>query len=241
MNDADLTNLIHRANAPAGEQPLVERPLTDTVTWARVWTQAPRPDGADCEQPAYYAYLIRDSAARCIGVVVDQGEDDLHAFMLPHRRGHGHMSQALREVILPHLLRQQGRDEQRITISRNYGQATFEAAERAARAAGFEPLDLGEQAETHRATLRYQPADPEALPWFEGRDTLPTAERVRQLRRQVAYLASRLRIIGTEVGLQWSEEDLAADIDLLAADVLALQEKIEQGAWDAAKREGRTL
>lgn len=241
MNDEALTHLIYRANAAAGEQPLVARPLTDTVAWARLWTQAPQPDATDAEQPNYYAYLIRDKAGRCIGVVVDQGEDDLHALMLPHRRGRGHMSQALREVILPHLIRQWGRTEQRITISRNFGQATFEAAERAARAVGFEPLELGEQAEEHRATLRYQPADPEALPWYEGRNTLPTAERVRQLRREVAYLASRLRIIGAEVELQWGEEDLAVDVDLLADDVLALQEKIERGAWAAAKREGRTL
>ncbi|MCR5890419.1 hypothetical protein LRS06_22080 [Hymenobacter sp. J193] len=200
MNDETLARLIYRANGAYGQEIVVERPLTDTVGWARIWLQAPHPNESDLLTPNYDAYLIRDRTQRCVGLVIDHGENDLHAYVPPHRRGRGLMSQALREVILPHLLGRGDRTEQRITISRNYGQATFEAAARAARAAGFEPLELGEQAEQNTLTLRYRPANAGNLPWVEGRNTLPTLERVGQLRRELAYVASRLQRIGAEAG-----------------------------------------
>ncbi|MBG8555008.1 GNAT family N-acetyltransferase [Hymenobacter guriensis] len=241
MNDETLARLIYRANGAYGQEVLVERPLTETISWGRIWLQAPQPDESDLLTPNYYAYLIRDQAQRCVGLVIDHGEKDLHVYVPPHRRGRGLMSQALREVILPHLLGRGDRTEQLITISRNYGQATFEAAARAARAAGFEPLELGEQAEENTLTLRYRPAEADALPWIEGRNTLPTMERVGQLRRQLAYLASRLQLIGAEVELQLGDEVLTDDIANLTREVQDLGERIETATWAVARNQGHRL
>lgn len=143
---------------------MYERPLTETVSVIRCWLAMSRPDDADCLQPSYKAYLIRPPQQAYVGIVLDHGPPDLHVFMNPAHRGQYYLSTALREVILPHLL--QDRDVQQITISRNSGRATFEAAWQAARgrprAAGFVPVAEREQAEENVATLQYRPAEPAA-------------------------------------------------------------------------------
>lgn len=226
MTNESLSRLLDRANGAEGPEIIIQRPLTKSVSWARVWLAMPRPDESDSMQHGNKAYLIRNGQ-QYVGIVLDHGFADLHVFVPPPHRGQHYLSNALRDVILPHLL--QDRQEQRITISRNFGQETFQAAERAALAAGFMLLEL-EEDEENVATLQFTTR--QVLSEIKGENTRPTQQRLTQIRQQLAYHASCLHMLSAEVELLLGDKVLPEDIRDLASEVHYLRERIESAAWD---------
>jgi hypothetical protein len=87
-------------------------------------------------------YFIKNAKNKYVGIVEDGG-NDLHWYILPYNRGNGHLTKALREVILPHLLRD--RDTQRITINEGFiGKKMAIASERIALCLGFKEVWNGD-------------------------------------------------------------------------------------------------
>jgi hypothetical protein len=140
----------------------------------------------------YFLYLILNAEQVYIAAVLDMS-DDLHWLVQPMFRGRGHLTTALRAVILPHLLKQ--RKQQRITINRGIGLKSFNASEKVARAAGFE---LTEQTE-HNSTFTFKLVEHDPIPSFPGIDRPISEARMHELRQEFAYHATCLRHMQAEI------------------------------------------
>ncbi|WP_139926350.1 hypothetical protein [Hymenobacter sp. DG01] len=235
MTHETLHSVLARANGGDGPEILILRPLTESVVWASLWLEAPRPDQTDRRQHGSKVYLIRNELQEYVGIVLDHGPADLHVYVPPQHRGHHYMSKALREVILPHLFLD-GREVQHITISRNFGRKTFEAAQNAALAAGFVPVHRAEDEEQNIATLEFTPVNPDDMPYYPGTDTEPSAERLQQIKRQLAYHASCLQLLSDEVAMHLADDFLPEEIEELAIDVHGLYDKIQRAVREMKER-----
>jgi hypothetical protein len=87
------------------------RRLTDNVVFGRVWPERLNGRVADASYKLYFVLL----GARCIGVVLEMDDTDLHWYVLEEHRKHGHLHAALRACILPHIF-SDGRSSQRVTV-----------------------------------------------------------------------------------------------------------------------------
>jgi hypothetical protein len=228
MTDETLSSFIDRANELPGPEIVFTRPLTANVYLARAWRAAPDP--TDKVWPIDYGYglyLIQNPAQRFVAAVLDMGED-LHWLVQPSFRGQGYLTQALRSVILPHLL--QNREQQRITISRGLGTEAFLASEKVARTAGFELLEASpiESIFIHKA-LSIEP-----IIFFEGVNQPLARGRMQALRQQFTYHAACLRQMKAEIELSLGNSFFTDCLDDLAAEVHNQKDQLEKH-WAAAQ------
>ena len=81
-------------------------------------------------------YFIKDGSGVYVGGVHNGGWTDLHWVMLPEYRKMGYLTKAMKEYILPHILRE--REVQQITIDGGWiGKENFNASSKVALALGF--------------------------------------------------------------------------------------------------------
>ena len=83
-------------------------------------------------------YFIKNAKNKYVGIVQDGG-NDLHWYILPHHRGNGYLTNALRETILPHLLID--KVSQCITINEGHiSKKMADASEKVALSVGFKKI-----------------------------------------------------------------------------------------------------
>lgn len=120
MTDESIEKLIDSLNMKEGNDLVVLSELSTSIDSARVRIKLPK----SADEYWLPFYFIKDKAGVYVGAVHDMGNDissvstgsDLHVFVKTDHRRKGHLSQAMNEVILPHLY-QSGRKKQRITFT----------------------------------------------------------------------------------------------------------------------------
>ncbi|MBY0260774.1 MAG: hypothetical protein K2Q20_00420 [Phycisphaerales bacterium] len=113
MTEETLCGLIHAFNARRLPEPHALRTLSPSVVLGYVWLESPtRREGTAKSDRLYFIVSER----RCVGVVLDMGEENLHWYVLPEHRKKGHLALALEEYILPHLFGD-GRESQSVTVN----------------------------------------------------------------------------------------------------------------------------
>lgn len=232
MTEATLSSFIDRANGLSGPEIVFTRPLTANVHLARAWQVAPTPtDEVRHIDYGYGLYLIQNQAQQFVAAVLDMGED-LHWLVQPPFRGQGHLTQALRSVILPHLL--QDREQQRITISRGLEAEAYLASEKVARMTGFELLE----ASPLESIFIYKAPFPEPTTFFEGVNQPLAQGRLQVLRQQLAYHAACLRQMKAEIELSLGNSFFTDGLDDLAAEVHDQVGQLEKH-WAAAQPDAK--
>jgi len=214
MNDDTLTQLINRANGLPGPQIIFTRPLAANVHVALAWLAAPSlADRAHRTANGYNIYLIQNAAGVFAAAVLDMGED-LHWLVRKPFRGQGWLTNALRQVILPHLL--QSRERQIISISKGLDVADRLASEKVARDTGFVLLEDS----AHERKFAFQPteAQPEMPELTQVKPTM-TEERLEELQHQLAYHAACLRLIQAEVAWTLAEGPVSEGLGDLAEEI----------------------
>jgi hypothetical protein len=131
MTNEDIESLIDLMNDSNGRladrQRIFVCPLSNRVDHALVWSHDPR--GGIGNEDSCSFYFVKDQTGSYVAAIQDGGSD-LHAVTKAEHRGNGHISSALRDVILPDL-HHRGRKRQPVTF------ANAEAGERLARRLGF--------------------------------------------------------------------------------------------------------
>ena len=232
MTDETLSRFVDRANGLLGPEIVFTRPLTANVHLARAWRATPSPtDKVEPIDYGYGLYLIQNPEQRFVAAVLDMGED-LHWLVQPPFRGQGYLTQALRSVILPHLL--QDREQQRITISRGLGAKAYQASEKVARTAGFEQFEASPQESVfiHKASF------PETTTFFEGVNQPLAQGRMQTLRQQFAYHAACLRQMNAEIELSLGNSFFTDGLDDLAAEVHNQAGQLKKH-WTAAQPDAK--
>ena len=114
MTDKYIIKLINKLNRFPNYKDCVKVGIGKNVELAHIWYQS----GFSDSHVPYTYFLIKDNDDKYIGVVLDMTHD-LHWVVLPKHRKNGHLSQALRNIILPYLLEETDRFEQKISIKRS--------------------------------------------------------------------------------------------------------------------------
>ena len=103
MTDEALANVIAGVNSGILDRQAFLQHLKDNVWVGMVWPELPQ----GRHEIGFRMFLIRDGDGPFVAIVQDGGSD-LHIFVLPEHRKKGLMTTALKEVILPYLLRPDG-------------------------------------------------------------------------------------------------------------------------------------
>ncbi|MFC4739371.1 hypothetical protein ACFO3U_05135 [Flavobacterium ponti] len=136
MTEEQIIQLINKLNRFPNYKECVKVGIGKNVDLAHIWYK----EGFSDSHVPYTYFLIKDGD-KYIGAVLDMIHD-LHWVVLPKHRKKGHLSKALNQVILPYLLEETDRLEQKISIKRyQIGDTNYQNSLRAALKVGFKQID----------------------------------------------------------------------------------------------------
>lgn len=190
MTNEDLQKFIRLANTGKGGGRIFKRSIGGNVDEARIITIRPKPtDEVSWGIVVYDVFLIKAETGEYVGIVFDMSHQDLHWYISKNHRGKGLMKAALFEYILP-WLSENGRDEQRVTISRSI--PSYAASVAIAKSIGFKEVKSRISGRDEFLLKLDFEAD-----YIEDEVTL-TAARVEEIRKELCYYHKRLKMLYAE-------------------------------------------
>ena len=229
MTNKFLKSLIDKLNANNTHELIQLRPLTDSVDFAKVWVDKPKPtDKIFRPDGPYSFYFIKNENGIYVAAVLDMSHD-LHWFVLPKFRGNGYLTKAMKEVILFHLF--QDRAEQRITIDEfQIGTKNFMASENVALNLGFVKNGEDSDSEYILTIDKYQTEN-----YIDGQNSGISKERMEELKKQINYLARSLWVIQTEIEMKLGDLDYSDDLKELVDEIKNHTWKFEDAWWKSMR------
>jgi len=206
MSENDLKILIDKLNQKIDDDFIFLRPISLNVDFAKVWMQKPHPNNdIDYDGPNRF-YFIKNDQGIYVATILDMSSNNLHWFVLEGHRGHGYLTNALRNTILPHLF--QNRDVQKITIDElAIGQNNFKASQKVALSLGFVPKNKDSNYEYILSCDKYETED-----YNLGQNTKISEDRIDDLKKQINYISESLWLVETEIEMKYGESDLTEDL-----------------------------
>ena len=206
MEDSFLVSLIQRLNNGRTNGLIHLRPLTDLVDFSKVWAEKPKPKDDINYYGPHKLYFIKNQEGKYVAVVLDMTQN-LHWLVLKQHRGNGHLTNAMKTTILPHLF--QDREEQRITIDVSHtGLVNFKASEKVAINLGFK----GDINESSKKEYFLTNENYNSTSYIYGQNTGISEERINELTRSINYLSRSLWQIQSEVEMKLGDYDYAEEL-----------------------------
>jgi RimJ/RimL family protein N-acetyltransferase len=233
MTDKTLKSLINKLNKNKSNDLIFIRPLSSKVDFAKVWIKLTNSTNkSDIPTGPHNFYFIKNDEGKYIATVYDM-EDlrDLHWFVLSQNRGQGHLTKALKEVIVFHLF--QDRDTQRITIDENaIGTKNFEASENVALKIGFTRVSQNEKKTEYYLTKNKYKTNI----YLDGENIMISETELNELNKKIEFLAYSLKLIQTEIEMKLGSTDFSDEFNDTINDVEELYRfKMEDAWWDSKK------
>jgi hypothetical protein len=136
MTDKYIIQLINKLNRNSNYKDCIKVGIGNNVELAHVWVNEPF---SDSHVP--YTYFLIKEEVKYIGAVLDMTQD-LHWVILPKHRKNGHLSKALKHIILPYLFEETSRSVQKISIKKNeIGEQNYQNSLKVALSVGFKQID----------------------------------------------------------------------------------------------------
>jgi len=212
MTEKYLKSLLDKLNKHKTNGLIFLRPLSESVDFAKVWTEKPKPTEEISNSGPYDFYFIKNNDGVYVATVLDMYRD-LHWFVFPSFRGQGHLSIALKNTILFHLFRD--RDEQRITIDIHaIGPTNFKQSENVALRLGFKKTNSGNDSEYMIFKDQFQ-----SLNDIEGNNTIISEERIEELKKQINYISRSLWLVQTECEMSFGESEYFEELKELVKEI----------------------
>lgn len=193
MTDKYIIQLLNKLNRFPNYKECIKVGISKNVELAHIWGK----EGfSDSHIPDTY-FLIKENN-KYIGAVLDMTHD-LHWVVLPKHRKKGHLSKALKYVILPYLLEETDRLEQKITIKRNeIGETNYQNSLKVALNVGFKPID------EKNLVFDYNSLDEEEYQLDFQYKGLPE-EEFNNCINQLQKLAKQINVIGSKIELGYGK------------------------------------
>lgn len=226
MTNKYLKSLIDTLNKNKTDGLIHLRPLTATVDFAKVWTEKPKPtDNISFPDGPYKFYFIKNLDGLFVATVLDM-ERDLHWFVDSKHRQQGHLTKAMKEIILFHLF--QDREEQRVTIDKNQiGEKDFISSQNVALSLGFVQADNNDYVLTRD---KYQTDN-----FIYGQNTQITEDRLDELKKKINYLGRSLWVIQTEIEMKLGDTDYTEELKELVDEIKKQTWRLEDAWWESKK------
>ena len=214
MTDKYLRYLINKLNAGKTEGLIFLRPLSDLVDYAIVKPKVRRAPTKNISLlELEKCYFIKNNEGLYVAGV-NSMSFDIHWFVMAKHRKKGHLTKAMKEIILPHLF--QDDEVLKISIDENsIGRKNRIASERVAYNLGFRKLSdsyYGSKYELHFESY-ISKID------LSGRNTGITKDRLKELQNQIHANLNSLLLIQIEcemkLGTNECSDELKECIDLI--------------------------
>ena len=193
MTEKYIIQLMNKLNRFPNYKDCVKVGIGKNVELAHIWYQS----GFSDSHVPYTYFLIKDND-NYIGAVLDMTHD-LHWVVLPKHRKKGYLSKALKHVILPYLLEETDRLEQKISINRSQiGETNYQNSLRVALNVGFKPID------EENLVFDYNSLDEEEYQLDFQYKGLPE-EEFNNCINQLQKLAKQINIIGSKIELSYGK------------------------------------
>lgn len=227
MTDRYLRSLIDRLNKKGPGELIFLRPLSDRVTYAKVWIRKTKIiDEIDYSNVPYDFYFIKNEEGFYVATVLDM-KTNLHWFVLPHFRKQGHLTRGLRETILYHIFQDEDRTEQRITIDEvAIGQKIFLASESVAKSLGFVKINQEFKSEYILKRELYTTDE-----YLHGLDTEIDEKRLNDLKKSIDSIYRSLWIIQTEIEMKLGFTEYSEELKRLVNEIKNHKIKIQDAWW----------
>ncbi|MDX2362389.1 MAG: hypothetical protein QNK23_16390 [Crocinitomicaceae bacterium] len=227
MTESTILKYIDLLDSGLSNELIFTRNLSDTVLLAKVWDHEPRFDEKiPFNSPSYNFYFIKNESEKVIGAIQDAGAD-LHWVIIEEERKKGHLTKALKEIIIPYIFCYLERDVQRITISRGIGSENYQNSKGVALSLGFIPVDV-DQTEFELSFENFA----KEIKCHDGNDVKISAERFKTLRKRIRYASSVLEKVSDELLVCLGDDKGLQD---LANEVKYINLKIEDLEWARKK------
>ena len=224
MTSESLQSLLERLNKNDTSSSLIYcRPISSNVDFAKIWLDKPKlTDSVTSYDGPDIFYLIKNNENIFVAIVFDM-KIDLHWFVHPDFRGKGHLTEAMKNTILPHLFLT--RDEQRITIKElEIGAANFEASEKVAFNLGFVKSTDGEYFLSNDMFVTEN--------YFIGENVPLSSDRIDELKKHINFLSRSLWTIQTEIEMKFGETDYSDELKDLVYQIRNHTWKLEDFYWN---------
>lgn len=194
MTEKQIIKLLHILNRIPNYKECVKVEISNNVEFAHIWEK----ENFSNSYIPYTYFLIKDDN-KYIGAVLDMTHD-LHWVVLPKHRKKGHLSKALKQVILPYLLEETDRLEQKISINRNQiGEANYQNSLRVALNIGFKQID------EINLVFDYNSLDEDEYQLDFQYKGLPE-EEFNNCINQLQKLAKQINVIGSKIELGYGKD-----------------------------------
>jgi len=222
MTNDDLAGVIERVReGTAFENNIYIRSLLGNVALARVWF--PDSSWGYPSEFGYSFYLVYSDAV-CVAAFLWMGSDDLHVFVKEEFRGRGIMSNAMRNIILPHLFLTHE------TMTEQHAQFSAPESKRLLEQVGFAVVD-----ETHAvfrkdqcAVVDFPTLIPKALP----------DKRKQELQKRFGYMAAMVEMTRFELESLDAAPQFCENLEYLRSQLRDHVTDMEDVQWDQNKRLG---
>lgn len=212
MTEETIKSLIERLDAGTATDHVFVRPIAPNISFGNVWPEFP--DGDDPIPKGWEFYFIHASeGGPCVAAVFVMDAVDLHVFVKPEYRRKGLMTNALRDVILPHIMLE--RSEQRVTFESVEARGLIEKV-------GFDILD------DKNARITREKCAQTEFPEIE--DLRFTKSRLEAIQRRIGIATTLLRMAKDECSLYF-DGDLLDDMEECCELCLPLRGKIGDEWW----------
>ena len=204
MTDKTIQAIIDYFNRKNSKAHIAAHPIGKNVEYGVVWKDIDFNKLGDVSP--YRFYFIKNGKGKCIGAVLDMNMD-LHWYIDPVARKKGFLTNALIQVILPHLARI--RKEQRITINRDeIGDENFESSLKTAKLAGFNlVVEMASKIECSQRLAKYR-----KVPIEESYPGISYEQMVKQ-REKMNGVIGNLWQIKSEIEMKLGASKLTRELD----------------------------
>lgn len=220
MTNETIELVIDNVNDGSGTDRIFLRPLIENVTIAKVWPEYPK--GVAFNEAGYDVYFVYSDDRRCVAAILDMGPDDLHVFVKQESRRQGIMTRALRDVVLPHLLRNR-RTEQRVTFNSMESRGLLQKA-------GFTITDDGHAVITAQQCEKVNFVDAALLPFLE--------DRKEALKKRLGTAAGLMKMACEEMELILGSDELCLEIEATMDSIWDIRSRVEDAWWAKGANKG---
>ena len=135
MKESQIQSFLNKLNNNQYSKTIFKHQIGVNVDYAKVW------ESIKSTQQKPHSFFFIKSNDKYVGAVLDM-YDDLHWYMLPNYRGKGHLTIALKKIILPYIFDVLERDSQIISITESQiGTTNYKKSIKVALSVGFKKLE----------------------------------------------------------------------------------------------------